>query len=122
MSDNSQLINDFIAAWSTRDVEQIIDFFTEDAVYINIPMEPANEGKAAIQSFIEGFVGMCSSIEFVVHHQVLAGNLVMNERTDKISIGDSNIELPVMGTFEIRDGKISAWRDYFDMGPFKDLG
>ena len=23
--------------------------------------------------------------------------------------------LPVMGTFEVRDGKISAWRDYFDM-------
>jgi len=22
----------------------------------------------------------------------------------------------VMGTFEIRDGKIAAWRDYFDLG------
>ena len=21
----------------------------------------------------------------------------------------------MMGTFEVRDGKISAWRDYFDM-------
>jgi len=23
-----------------------------------------------------------------------------------------------MGTFEVRDGKISAWRDYFDMNQF----
>jgi hypothetical protein len=29
-----------------------------------------------------------------------------------------SFELPVMGTFEVRDGKISAWRDYFDMNQF----
>ena len=28
------------------------------------------------------------------------------------------IELPVMGTFEIVDGKIAAWRDYFDLNQF----
>ncbi|HWM52333.1 MAG TPA: limonene-1,2-epoxide hydrolase family protein, partial [Thermoplasmata archaeon] len=27
-------------------------------------------------------------------------------------------ELPVMGTFEVSDGKIRAWRDYFDMNQF----
>jgi limonene-1,2-epoxide hydrolase len=25
-----------------------------------------------------------------------------------------------MGTFEVRDGKIAAWRDYFDMKQFMD--
>ena len=122
MSDNDQLIKDFVAAWGSLNIDRIMDFFTEDAVYINIPMEPDNEGKAAIREFIEGFAGNCSSIEFVVHYQVAAGNLVMNERTDKITMGDNTIELPVMGVFEITDGKISAWRDYFDMGPFKVLG
>ncbi|MCA9472130.1 MAG: nuclear transport factor 2 family protein, partial [Nitrospira sp.] len=111
MSDNDQLIKDFVAAWRSLDVDHIMDFFTEDAVYINIPMEPPNESKAAIRAFIEGFAGNCSSIEFVVHHQVAAGNLVMNEGTDKITMGGNTIELPVMGVFEIRDGKISAWRD-----------
>jgi limonene-1,2-epoxide hydrolase len=24
--------------------------------------------------------------------------------------------VPVMGTFEVRDGRIVQWRDYFDMG------
>jgi limonene-1,2-epoxide hydrolase len=28
------------------------------------------------------------------------------------------ISLPVMGTFEVVDGKIAAWRDYFDMNQF----
>ena len=122
MSDNDQLIKDFVAAWGSLNIDRIMDFFTEDAVYINIPMEPANEGKAAIRGFIEGFAGNCSSIEFVIHNQVAAGNSVMNERTDKITMGDNTIELPVMGVFEIRDGKISAWRDYFDMAPLKAIG
>lgn len=122
MSDNDQLIKDFVTAWGSLNIDRIMDFFTDDAVYINIPTHPPNEGKAAIRGFIEGFAGNCSSIEFVVHQQVAAGNLVMNERTDKITMGDGTIELPVMGVFEIREGKISAWRDYFDMGPFKALG
>jgi limonene-1,2-epoxide hydrolase len=31
-------------------------------------------------------------------------------------VGDKTIALPVMGAFEVDDdGKITAWRDYFDM-------
>ena len=32
--------------------------------------------------------------------------------------GDRSIELPVMGTFEVVDGRIAAWRDYFDLNQF----
>jgi limonene-1,2-epoxide hydrolase len=122
MSDNDKLIQDFVAAWGALDIDRIMEFFSDDAVYINIPMDPPNEGKAAIRTFIESFAGNCSSIEFTVHNQVAAGNLVMNERTDKLAMGGNTIELPVMGVFEIRDGKINSWRDYFDMGAFKAIG
>jgi len=122
MSDNDKLIRDFVTAWSALDINRIMEFFTEDAVYINIPMEPSNQGKPAIRAFIEGFISTCSSIEFMVHHQVSAGDLVMNERTDRLAIGGTVIELPVMGVFEIRDGRINAWRDYFDMAPLKAIG
>jgi limonene-1,2-epoxide hydrolase len=33
---------------------------------------------------------------------------------------NGKVELPVMGTFEVKDGKIAAWRDYFDMKQFMD--
>ena len=92
---------------------------TEDAVYINIPMDPPNHGKTEICAFIEGFIGMASQIEFVVHHQIESSDgLVMNERTDRFLINDKWVELQVMGVFEFSDGKISAWRDYFDMAAF----
>jgi len=119
MSNNSTISSAFIDAWGARDVDAIMDFFTDDAVYINIPMDPPNRGKAEIRAFIEGFMGMVSELEFIVHHQVeSADGIVMNERTDRLKMGDNWIELPVMGIFEFRDGKICAWRDYFDMAQF----
>jgi limonene-1,2-epoxide hydrolase len=51
-----------------------------------------------------------------VHRQISHGNVVMNERTDVMRRQDGHeIALPVMGVFEVRDGRIAAWRDYFDL-------
>ena len=43
----------------------------------------------------------------------------MNERSDYITINGRAVVLPISGVFEIRDGKITAWREYFDLGPAK---
>ena len=52
-----------------------------------------------------------------VHRQVAAGNLVLNERSDRFRAGDVWLDLPVAGVFEVGDdGRITLWRDYFDMG------
>ena len=45
--------------------------------------------------------------------------VVLTERTDRFLVGETWIEIPVMGTFELRDGKLSAWRDYFDLAQFQ---
>ena len=42
----------------------------------------------------------------------------MTERVDVFKLPDKSFELRVMGTFEVIGGKISAWRDYFDMQQF----
>jgi len=42
----------------------------------------------------------------------------LTERRDIFAFANGRIDLPVMGTFEVRDGKIAAWRDYFDLGMF----
>ena len=43
---------------------------------------------------------------------------MLTERVDVFTLAGKSFELPVMGTFEISDGKISAWRDYFDLNQF----
>jgi limonene-1,2-epoxide hydrolase len=54
-------------------------------------------------------------VRFDVKHIVADGDVVLTERVDTFEIGGRTITLPVMGTFEVRDGKIAAWRDYFDL-------
>ena len=119
MSANTDLIDQFIAAWPKMDLDEIMGFFADDAVYTNIPIDPPNEGSEAIRKTIEGFMGMAQKIEFVVHHQTEnAKGVVMNERTDRFLIGERWADAPVMGVFEIADGRIQAWRDYFDLAQF----
>ena len=58
-------------------------------------------------------------VEFEVLRQTATGNTVMNERVDRFHTGSGRqIELPVMGIFEVNDGLITFWRDYFDQGTF----
>ena len=76
----------------------------------------AVQGREAIKQFIAGFTAGFAGIDFEVQRQVSDGNLVMNERIDVMRRAKGEpIRLPVTGVFEIEDGKIKAWRDYFDM-------
>ena len=116
--DLAALTDAFAEKWGRGDIDGIVDSFAEGATYHNIPMEPC-VGKEAIRTFLEGFFAMSSSIVFETHHQAVNGNVVLNERTDTITMNGTPTALPVMGVFEYDDaGKIVAWRDYFDMGQF----
>jgi limonene-1,2-epoxide hydrolase len=114
-TDPETVVTEFCQLWAKPNIDEIVGWFTDDAVYHNIPMAPA-EGREAIKEFIAGFLAAADGIDFNVHRQVALGDLVMNERTDVMRLKNGReIALPVMGTFEVRDGRIAAWRDYFDM-------
>ncbi|MBL1079961.1 SgcJ/EcaC family oxidoreductase [Nocardia sp. 2] len=115
MSDPDGLVRAMCAAWARLDADEIASYFTEDAVYHNIPMDPV-VGREAIRDFITSFSAALDGIDFAIHRQTVNGTLVMNERTDTLRGAGKQTPLPVMGVFEIADGKIAAWRDYFDMG------
>lgn len=114
------IVSEFCKAWARLNIEQIMDFFTDDAVYHNIPLKPAS-GKAAIRKTIEGLLKGTTWLEFKILHTASAGTLVFNERVDSFEAGGKRMSLPVTGVFETTsDGKIKAWRDYFDMKMFTD--
>jgi limonene-1,2-epoxide hydrolase len=114
MPSAEQVVRDFCKAASTRDPAVLRAFFSDDVIYHNIPMEPA-EGIEATMAVINMFVGMCDALEFEVHHLASDGSTVLTERTDTFTINEKTAPLPVMGAFHVSDGKITAWRDYFDM-------
>jgi limonene-1,2-epoxide hydrolase len=110
-----ELVTEFCKRWATPNPDELAGYFTEDAVYHNIPMDPVR-GRAAIREFIAGFLAAFDGIDFDIHRQVSDGALVMNERTDVMRRKDGGtFPLPVMGVFEVKDDRIVAWRDYFDM-------
>jgi len=108
------VIRSFIDAWGERDADKILGYFTDDAVYHNIPLEPAR-GKDEIRVMLDVFVPGSDEIAWEILQIASAGNVVFTERVDRFVMGGKNIALPVAGVFELRDGKIAAWRDYFDL-------
>ena len=109
-----KVVNDFCKAFERKNIEEIMGYFSDDAVYHNMPMEPA-KGKDAIRKTINSFLPGSDKISFKILHTASNGNIVFNERIDMFDIGEKRVELPVAGLFEIKSGKISLWRDYFDM-------
>jgi limonene-1,2-epoxide hydrolase len=117
MSDPIDVVQSFCDSWAKGDIDALMDYFTDGAVYHNIPMDPMT-GKDAIRAAIAGFTTGVDSVEFRVIHIGGNGNIVLTERVDIFRMPKATIELPVMGTFEVVDGKIAAWRDYFDLNQF----
>lgn len=113
-----QIVRRFCDAATRRDCAELAAFFSEDAVYHNIPVDPVR-GPAAIRELLESFLGPASHAEFEIRSLAVHGNLVLTERVDRFVVNGKPIALPVMGAFEVRpDGKISAWREYFDLAQF----
>jgi limonene-1,2-epoxide hydrolase len=115
-----ETVTAFCNALTRGNLDEAMSLVAKDCVYHNIPLEPVN-GTAAIRATLEGFMQMLGSIQIETKRQVAAGDLVMNERIDTFSPpGKSRYGLPVAGAFEVKDGKIVAWRDYFCMKQFTD--
>jgi limonene-1,2-epoxide hydrolase len=113
-ADNIELIRRFCAAWERADIGELLSFFTDDAIYHNMPVQPV-QGKDAIKGLIEQFMAPFERAEFEIKQIAATGDVVLTERVDRFFGADKQVELPVMGVFEVRDGKIAAWRDYFDL-------
>jgi limonene-1,2-epoxide hydrolase len=117
IAENETLVREFIGAWSRLDVEELLDYFAEDGVYHNMPIEPVS-GKAALRPFIAAFLNGWTSTDWEVLNLAVRGNIVIAERVDRTRLGAIAVDLPCCGVFEIEAGKIKVWRDYFDMATY----
>ena len=109
----------FLSAWVRGDIDELMSFFAEDAVYHNIPVPPAIGAPAIREAFL-AFAGLMDSIEIENLNVAAAGPVVFTERIDRFRWKGNVLDLPVAGVFEVRDGKITAHRDYFDYRTWLD--
>ena len=115
MTSPSDVVREFCSAFATKDLATIERLLDDKAVYHNVGMEPA-VGKDASIASIKGFLDMSESLGFEIHHLAAEGDTVLTERTDTMTVNGIAAPIAVMGAFDVRDGLIVAWRDYFDMG------
>ena len=119
MSDAEAVVNAFMAEFDVEhpDADHLASYFTDDAVYHNMPMAPA-EGIDAVKAALAG-VSQMTSKGWEIIYQASNGDIVLNERIDRFEMGGQEVAVQVCGVFELRDGKIARWRDYFDMASFQ---
>ena len=115
--DNEQIVRDFIAAWSRLDAQELVTYFTEDGTYYNMPIQPVS-GRDNLQGFIHNFLKSWEKTDWEILNIVAQGDLVIAERVDRTVVAGRNVDLPCVGVFEMENGKIKVWRDYFDMATF----
>lgn len=111
----TEVVEQFCAAFAAKDIDTISKLLTDDVVYHNVGMAPA-VGKEASVAMIQGFLDMSENLKFEIHRIAANGDSVLTERTDTFTINGAHAPIAVMGAFDLRDGLIVAWRDYFDMG------
>lgn len=114
---NEQIIRDFVAAWSRLNPEELASYFTEDGCYFNIPTEPVR-GRDAVQQFIAGFTANWTETQWDLLDITAVGDKVYTERVDRTRTTQGYVDLPCFGVFEMQDGRIREWRDYFDLNTF----
>jgi limonene-1,2-epoxide hydrolase len=114
---NDACVRDFLVAWQRRDTEALLDALTEDAVYHAVPLPPI-VGKSALAEWVRAFEGKAPP-RLDVHRQVASAAVVMNERTDHMTLSGRPVTLPICAVFELEGGRIRAWREYFDLAPAK---
>jgi len=114
MHPNDTLVREFLLLWEQRDVEGLVAACTDDAVWHHRPLPPA-VGCGGIRAFAEQFADVPGG-PYEILLQVADDRAVMNERLDHVTFGGRLAELRACGVFEIEDGRIKSWRDYFDTG------
>lgn len=109
-----EIVRQFMKLMEPLNYDDALKLVSANCEYTNPPPIGAVRGPAGIRAVLEPFFGPTSENEFRILREAVSGPVVFLERLDRHLFGDKWVELPVTGVYEVRDGVITYWRDYFD--------
>lgn len=116
---SERLVRDFLGSWEGRNLDAICGGFADDAVYHNVPVAPI-EGIAGIRAIFQAFLDAFSDARLDILTLAAEPGRVLVERVDHFTMNDGRkVVLPVTGVFEVENGKIKRFSDYFDLADFE---
>ncbi len=111
-TDNALVVETFLNALQDFDWDTFENLLADDVAYQNVGT-PVVRGRARVMKMMRGMDGRMG-FEVKFHRNVAEGATVLNERTDAMTFGPVRVQFWVCGVFEVHDGRITLWRDYFD--------
>ena len=111
---NRDIVNEFFDKWSRGDIEAALALCTDDVIWDNVPMKTI-AGKSAVHGFLAKFAKGMSDIHYELRGVMEDGDRLMLEGVENYTKNGRKVSVPYMASFDFRDGRISAWRDYFDL-------
>ena len=114
MTSAEDLVRQFCAAIDRKDLSAVEAMLDDEVVYHNVGTEPAT-GREESLAAVKMQFDMFDPISFGIRNLASNGDIVLTERVDEITANGIMAPVPVMGIFEVRNGRIAQWRDYFDL-------
>lgn len=108
-----EVVEAFLEALASAEVDRAVEYLADDVVYTNVGL-PAIHGRHNVAAVLIGLDRPNAGFEVYIHSIANNGPVVLNERTDVIKFGSVRCQFWVWGRFEVHDGLITVWRDYFD--------
>jgi len=109
------VVEAFLDAFVAMDFDTALTFLADDVEYTNIPLGTVH-GHSGVREVLEPFFAPIHENEFLISRRASTGPVVFLERLDRHRLDHGWRELPVNSVFEVHDGKVTVWRDYFDLG------
>ncbi len=110
--ENTRVVEVFLNALQEQDFHTADCALDDNLVYENVGLPTIRGRHRAMKLFrsMEGRMGF----EVKIHRIAADDATVLTERTDALILGPLRVQFWVCGVFEVRDGRITLWRDYFD--------
>jgi limonene-1,2-epoxide hydrolase len=114
VADPARIVEGFLTAIQDEDYDAMRAALDDDLVYQNVGLPTIRGGRRTVTMLRRALSRPNAGFEVKIHRSATRGNSVLNERTDVIIFGPLRVQFWVCGVFEVHDGRITLWRDYFD--------
>jgi limonene-1,2-epoxide hydrolase len=110
---NARVVETFLYALQDQDFDTVDSLLADNIVWENVGYPTIRGRKRIVGIFRRGKGRVGFEVKF--HRIATEGNAVLTERTDVLIIGPVRLQFWVCGAFEVHGGRITLWRDYFDL-------